>query len=102
LRGPELHSGAIELRAVLEWSRTRQDLDFAIGKGVCPDHGEIVAEDNGGFAGRGEGAVVLMVDDEGILHVEEGGREEWFAHIVADPAAVNCHYTVTITIMYYG
>ncbi len=95
-----LNDSAVKVTAVLKWEDTLQDLDFAIGKGDCPHHGETAAEDNNGSAGNGEGRVVLEVDDPDILFVKEGSQEKWFAHIEADPAAVECHYSVEVRVSY--
>lgn len=98
-----MQPGAVKVRGVLDWKDTLQDVDFAIGIGDCPDSGETVVEDSGGHVGNGEGHVEIETEDgEEALHVDEGEEVKWFAHINSDPITADCHYTIELTITYYG
>jgi hypothetical protein len=95
-----MEPGAARVSVALKWRDTRQDLDISIGKGHCPDQGEVIEEDNDGRPGSGEGTVTLICEDPEILRVEPGEEQQWFVHIDADRLTVNCHYTVRATITY--
>lgn len=101
-------STAFKIIGTLQWSQTIYDLDFRMGLGENPHNGTVVAKDDNGSFGHGEGKVTLVITNQTALAVPDGGKVQWFAQAKPDPLAPidpfsliwKCEYTIDITIYY--
>jgi hypothetical protein len=90
----DMPSGVLKVVATLTWYEEGWELDFSIGVGDCPHHGE---RKNGSVEDDGE--IVVEYTDPGGEPLEEG---EWFAHISTvnknEKRGESCDYIIKIVV----